>query len=163
MCEKEESGQKFNDGKDFYFPSRNFSQRGERLIHVYKVEKDGNKTWAWMCSVCGKIMAPHKMNVPHGENGSWRVLQTKGAASRHLGSHNPEYVNHGRYVGDITKQGKTLCKKCGNIAYNKKVGVSISEKSLIRTLTPTEDEVYYCFDCGWLKKSQTTKITIRTK
>ena len=160
MCKKEESGQKFNNGKDIYFPSRNFSRRGERLIHVYKVEKDGNKIWAWMCSVCGKIMAPHKMDTPYGEDGSWRVLQSKGAASRHLGSHNLKYVNHGRNIYDITMQGKPLCKKCGNIAYNKKVGREITALSL-RTPIPSEDEKYYCFDCGWLKKSQTTKTTIR--
>ncbi len=140
MCEEE-----------MYYPDGKIPIAGERLIHVHNRKTD---EWAWLCALCGKIMATHKMKVPYGEDGSWRVLQSKGAASRHLGSHNSGYVNHGRKIEDIARQGKTLCKKCGNIASNKKVGELFS-------YSLDEEEKYYCFDCGWLKKSETTKITIR--
>lgn len=135
--------------EEMYYPDGKLTAKGERLIHVHNRE---NNTWAWLCIICGKIMAPHKMKVPYGNDGSWRVLQSKGAASRHLGSHNPGYVNHGRKIDDITIQGKTLCKKCGNIAIRLENYFSYSLD---------EEEKYSCFDCGRLKKSETTKITIR--
>lgn len=58
------------------------------LIHVRIFD-----TWWWECPICGDLLAPHKM---------YRVLQSKGAASRHLGRHDPSFVNHGRNVIDIT-------------------------------------------------------------
>ncbi len=143
--------------EEIYYPDGKIPIVGERLIHVYNRKTD---KWAWLCTLCGKIMAPHKMKISHGVDGSWRVLQSKGAASRHLGSHNPKYVNHGRHIDKITMQGKTLCKKCGNITYHKKVGIDLAAISS-KIFIPSEDEKYYCFDCGWLKKSDTTKITVR--
>jgi len=56
-------------------------------------------TWYWKCS-CGKLFVPHKKL--DGQRGVWQNFQSKGAASRHLMTHDKNLVKHGRSIGDAT-------------------------------------------------------------
>ena len=64
------------------------------LTHI-KIEN----TWYWKCDICGKLLAPHKKE---GVKKMWRNLQSKGAASKHLMTHDYNLVKHGRNVNEIT-------------------------------------------------------------
>ncbi len=68
--------------------------------------------WYWVCPICGEWLCPHRMDI-HSE--SWRVLQSKGAASRHLMMHDSTLVQHGRKIQNILKKPKIYknCKECG--------------------------------------------------
>ena len=72
-----------------------------KLEHVKK-----GKYWYWRCPICNKLLSKHKV-LSNGYRGMYN-LQSKGAASRHLGSHDPSYVNHGRNIMDITNKRKLL-------------------------------------------------------
>jgi hypothetical protein len=77
--------------------------KGLKLKHIKSCLND---IWYWECPICGKWLAPHNMKVHYGEDGGWRVLQAKGAASRHLMMHDRSLVQHGRKINDILKKPK---------------------------------------------------------
>ena len=68
-----------------------------KLIHI---KIDG--FWYWKCPICGRLLAKHTIGgVFRGRPN----FQSKGAASRHLMTHNYNYVNHGRNVMEISGDG----------------------------------------------------------
>ena len=84
------------------------------LLHI---KIDG--IWYWQCNICGRNLAPHKEK--------WQYLQSKGAASRHLMTHDKNLVQHGRVIDDIliTNRFLTLTQKEIEILLSKEV-VSIT-------------------------------------
>jgi len=84
--------------------------KGKKLTHHLHCI---NGNWYWVCPICGEWLAPHRMDI-HTE--SFKVLQSKGAASRHLMRHDPSLVQHGRKINDILKKPKMYknCKNCGH-------------------------------------------------
>ena len=60
-------------------------------------------TWYWECQICRRKLAPHKKE---GASRMWRNFQSKGAASRHLMTHNKHLVHHGNL--DMT----VCCPEC---------------------------------------------------
>lgn len=75
-----------------------------QLIH----KKDYDGLWYWVCPICGKYMAPHNMDI---KSESWKVMQCKGAASRHLMTHDSSLVLHGRKLAGTTKNNKIIIQK----------------------------------------------------
>lgn len=76
---------------------------GKKLTHQLHCI-DGN--WYWVCPICGEWLCPHRMDKHHGVDGAWRVLQAKGAASRHLMRHDPSLIQHGRKIEDCLTKSK---------------------------------------------------------
>jgi len=65
-----------------------------------KLIKVGENGWSWECPICGKLYGYHTEK--------WQRLQSKGAASRHLMSHDPSLVQHGRKIDDVLFIGRFL-------------------------------------------------------
>ncbi len=85
----------------------------ERLEHI-KV----GELWYWHCTVCGRDLASHECG-----RGKWKVMQSKGAASRHLERHDYLFVHHGRSVQQIFKNGSYICRHCGNVTIGKNMAI----------------------------------------
>ncbi len=133
--------------KEMYYPDGKYTVYGERLIHVHnRVTNE----WAWMCSVCGKIMASHYCG-----KGKWQVLNTKGAASRHLETHGKRYVNHGVSIGEIVRIGHRVCKSCGYRTITIK-GMDSYSSYLLKARPPRENHKHYCPICDTYKEDKET-------
>jgi len=63
---------------------------------IHKKISDG--LWAWVCPICSKEFR-HRTD---GLN-RWTNIQSKGAASRHLGSHDKDLVDHGKSIEECSR------------------------------------------------------------
>jgi hypothetical protein len=66
-------------------------------MSVLKHVKISDNVWVWQCPICDKLLAPHAVKHP----GLGQVMQSKGAASRHLMMHDYNLVQHGRDINKI--------------------------------------------------------------
>lgn len=115
-----------------------------KLSHV----KRSDGLWYWKCPECGVYLAPHECG-----RGKWKVLQSKGAASRHLEKHDYFSVNHGRDIKAVKNEGRFVCKSCGNATLGRPIALSLS---LADNNPPTKDNhVRYCMICNkWLTNDE---------
>jgi len=124
---------------------------GLKLQHI-KHCMDGN--WYWVCPICGDWLAPHNMDIHYGEDGAWRVLQSKGAASRHLMTHSPDLVKHGRSIVEITSKNQYFCNKCESVVLTKK---SVGYSSYLKIDWKPEHK-YMCLNCA---KSENLELGLK--